>query len=196
VNNRSTTHPKPWHKGSIFGDGPRVPLDRERKARARFLIREHRRAKRITGDWVLVGEYLVSAVGKDGRCDPAKATIAEATGCDERTVTRALDALRILGVLSWVRRIVRAGWRSVQTSNAYWFVLAEPAPFVKHIKNLGNDFSAKESAGAPMPHDPAATQAIAAVADRLTARFNAAWEARKGRPAHDSRAAPRSTPTR
>ena len=33
-----------WRKDSIFGYGPRQPLDRERRARFRFLIRAHRGA--------------------------------------------------------------------------------------------------------------------------------------------------------
>jgi hypothetical protein len=49
-----------WRKNSIFGDGPRVRLDRNGRARFRFLARAHRDAGRLTADDVAVAEVLVS----------------------------------------------------------------------------------------------------------------------------------------
>jgi hypothetical protein len=117
-------HPRPWHRGSVFGDGPRRPLDREQRARFRFLLNAHRRARRLSPLGQLVGETLVRRLGVDGQLDPEQQTIAEDVGCCARTVRRALAALKALGLLVWQRRLVRAGWRVAQTSNAYLLALA------------------------------------------------------------------------
>jgi hypothetical protein len=34
----SNPHQRPYHAGSVFGAGPRRPLDREQRARFRFLL--------------------------------------------------------------------------------------------------------------------------------------------------------------
>jgi hypothetical protein len=115
-------HPRPWHRGSVFGDGPRRPLDREHRARFRFLARAHRGAGRLTANDVDVAEVLVSALGDDGRLDLAHATIAARALCHVATVKRALRRLREVGLVDWVRRLVRGpgtGWRCEQGSNAY-----------------------------------------------------------------------------
>ena len=117
-----------WHRDSIFGPGPRQPLDRERRARFRFLVRQHRGANRLTACDVDVADVLVSALGDDGQLDPSHTTIAERALCHVATVRRALGRLRNLGLVSWVRRLVRGsdtGWRCEQGSNAY--VLRTPA---------------------------------------------------------------------
>lgn len=120
-----TTHPRPWRKDSLFGDGPRRPLDREQRARFRFLLNAHRRVHRIPPLTELVGNALVRRLGVDGQLDPAHATIAGDVGCCCRTVRRALDRLRTLGLLMWQRRLVRVGWRTAQTSNAYLLALVD-----------------------------------------------------------------------
>ncbi len=114
----------PYHSGSLFGPGPRRPLDREQRARFRFLLTAHRRARRLTPHAELIGNALVKRLSVDGQCDPGHDTIAADVGCCARTVRRALDALRGLGLLVWQRRIVREGWRTAQTSNAYLLVPA------------------------------------------------------------------------
>jgi AraC-like DNA-binding protein len=111
-------HPRPWHRGSVFGVGPRRPLDRERRARYRYLLNAHRRARRLTPLTELIGDALVRRLGVDGQLDPSHDTIAEDVGCSSRTVRRALAALRALGLLMWQCRLVRDGWRTAQTSNA------------------------------------------------------------------------------
>ena len=111
-----------WHKASIFGPGPRQPLDREQRARFRFLCRAHRGANRLTANDVAVAEVLVSALGDDSQLDPSHATIAQRALVHIATVKRALARLQRLGLVSWVRRLVRGpdtGWRAEQTSNAY-----------------------------------------------------------------------------
>ena len=114
-----TSHPRPWHRGSLFGDGPRTPLDRNGRARFRFLIHAHRRARRLTRAGLDVGEALVKRQGQDGRCDPSYACLATDADCDKRTVGRALADMRGLGLLRWTRRLVRNGPYVEQTSNAY-----------------------------------------------------------------------------
>lgn len=118
----SAHHPRPWHRGSVFGAGPRRPLDREQRARFRFLLRAHTRAGRLSPKAEWVGKALLKRLGTDGECDPAHATLASDAGCSVRTVQRATVAMRALGLLRWTTRLLRAGWRTEQTSNAYELV--------------------------------------------------------------------------
>ena len=113
------THAPRWHRNSVFGAGPRRPLDREQRARFRFLLNAHRRARRLTPLTELVGSALIRRLGTDGQLDPSHDTLAADVGCSARTVRRALATLRQLGLLSWQRRLVRTGWRVLQTSSAY-----------------------------------------------------------------------------
>src|SRR4051812_3819589 len=112
------SHPRPWHRGSVFGDGRRVPLDREQRARFRFLLSAHRRAHRLTPTVELVGTALLKRLGADGQCDPAHATLAADVGCSARTVGRATAAMRDLGLLRWDQRLVRNRWRGGGNSDA------------------------------------------------------------------------------
>jgi hypothetical protein len=116
-----------WHRDSIFGTGPRLPMDRERRAVWKARIDIHRRAGRITDGEAYVGAALIRRLGQDGRCDPSQATLASDSGESLSTVKRALKALAGLGMVSWVRRLVREGWRTEQTSNAYLLKLGDPA---------------------------------------------------------------------
>ena len=117
------SHPRPWRTGSQFGTGPRRPLDRESRAVWRARLDLARRAGRITALHALVGHALARRLGTDGRCDPSHATIAADAGASVRTVRRALVALADCGMVQWTRRLVRAGWRTAQTSNAYALVV-------------------------------------------------------------------------
>lgn len=122
-----------FHRHSIFGIGPRRPLDREQRARFKFLAKAHRVAGHITADHHDVAEALLRRLGADGQCDPTHETLADDAGCKARTVRRALDRLRGLGLVSWHQRIIRAGWRVQQTSNAYLLMpttLPNPGPFL------------------------------------------------------------------
>src|SRR3954471_21246668 len=122
------SHSRRWRRGSVFGDGRRVPLDRERRARFRFLLSAHRRARRLTPTAELVGAALLKRLGVDGQCDPSHATLAADAGCSARTVGRATAAMRELGLLRWQTRLVRNQWRAEQTSNAYELVPAAALP--------------------------------------------------------------------
>lgn len=125
----SSAHPKQWHAQSQFGTGPRRPLDREQRSRFKFLLSTHYRARRLTPKAERVGLALVKRLGIDGRLDPSHATLADDAACDARTVRRALAVLRGLGLVVWVKRLVRSGWRVEQTSSAYMLTLTEnPAP--------------------------------------------------------------------
>src|ERR1044072_9719080 len=93
--------PRPWRRGSGFGDGRRVPLDRERRARFRFLLSAYRRAHHLTPTAELVGTALLKRLGADGQCDPSHATLAADVGCSARPVGRATVALREFGLLRW-----------------------------------------------------------------------------------------------
>lgn len=73
---------------------------------------------------------LLRRLGADGQCDPGYDTLAADARCSARTARRATATMLRLGLLHWQRRIVRAGWRAEQTSNAYVLIAtaAEPAP--------------------------------------------------------------------
>jgi hypothetical protein len=123
-------HPNPWHRGSIFGDGRRVPLDRNQRARFRYLLHAHHRAGRLTRAGRDAGKALLKRLGPDGRLDPSHETLAGDVACSESTIGRSLVRMRDLGLLRWQRRLTRIGWRAEQTSNAYELVPGAPAPML------------------------------------------------------------------
>jgi hypothetical protein len=112
-----------FHNRSVFGDGRRTPLDRNARARFIWLIRQDRRAGRISATGEDVGLQLVKMLGEDGRLDPSHETLRERVGCRAAsTIREQLNRLRDLGRLTWERRLRRdpgTGWRAEQTSNAY-----------------------------------------------------------------------------
>ena len=124
-------HSRPWHRGSVFGDGPRRALDPDRRRAWLARVEAERHAGNLPAQQANVAKALLKYLGEDGRCDPAHATLAAASGAGERTVRRALDSLRELGLLRWERRLVRREWpaggrgasRAEQTSNAYELLL-------------------------------------------------------------------------
>lgn len=124
-------HPRPWHRGSLFGDGPRRSFGADERRAWLARAEGERYAGRLTALHVVVGRALLKRLGEDGRCDPAHATLAADVGCGERTVRRALRGLREAGMLTWEQRVVRRPWpeggpgatRAEQTSNAYVFLL-------------------------------------------------------------------------
>lgn len=124
-------HSRPWHRGSVFGDGPRQALDPDRRRAWLARVEAERRAGTLPAQQANVAKALLKRLGEDGRCDPSHATLAADSGAGERTVRRALDALRELKLLRWERRLVRRAWpegglgaqRAEQTSNAYELLL-------------------------------------------------------------------------
>jgi hypothetical protein len=170
-------HPHPYHANSLFGDGPRRPLDREQRARFRFLLTAHRRARRLTPHAELVGTALVRRLSVDGQCDPGQDTIAADVGCCARTVRRALDALKALGLLLWQRRIVRDGWRVEQTSNAYVLVPAEVGIPPSPLPKSSGGQRVRETRQIEIPLPPASSAEVTAAQAALAQR-RAAIEAR------------------
>jgi len=131
-------------RGSEFGEGPRIPLDREAKVRimhaGRALKRRTEKGRhygRLTGKFIDVLQALVWLIhdGRSGQCNPSYETIADKAGCARSTVAKAIIALEAAGILSWAQRIRRVRervrdellggwtwvWRVVRTSNAYVF---------------------------------------------------------------------------
>lgn len=124
-------HPRPWRRGSLFGDGPRRPLSADERRAWLARADGERRAGRLTATHLLVADALVRHLGVDGQCDPAHATLGHDVRCDPSTVLRALKALQAVGLIAWERRLVRRAWpaggpgatRAEQTSNAYELLL-------------------------------------------------------------------------
>jgi len=168
-------HPRPWHKGSIFGDGARRTLDRNARARWRYLVHAHARAGRISpkGEWALA--ELEQHLSRDGRCDPSHERLAASARISQSTVERALADARALGLVTWQRRIARAGHRVEQTSNAYILEAGgeapprPPPPPIKPI-NLESCFTGAVTVAAkPAP----LAEFLAAQESRLAAKFAA-----------------------
>lgn len=163
---RHYAHPKPYHRHSTFGPGPRRPLDRNQVGRFRYLVNVHARRGNLgpKQEWVLT--ELADCLGRDGRCDPSHETLAKLAQVSVRTVIRALHAARHLGLLTWVCRLVRSAWRTEQTSNQYVLIpeAAEPPPSMQRaraiIKTLESGFSAIVAVATlpPPPVDFAAAQ--------------------------------------
>jgi hypothetical protein len=156
-----TPHPRPWHRNSVFGDGPRRPLGREQRARFKFLLNAHARANHLPAKQEKVGWALLKRLGADGRCDPTHDTLAADTGISSRTVRRATDTMADLGLLRWQTRLVRAGWRVEQTSNAYELVPATENPAACCG---GQSVRETRSVDKSTDHLPAAAPSAAAIA--------------------------------
>jgi hypothetical protein len=58
-----TSHPRPWHRDSTFGHGPRIPMCRERRAVWKARIDIQRRAGRVTDGEAYVGQALLKRLG-------------------------------------------------------------------------------------------------------------------------------------
>ena len=65
--------------------------------------------------------------GTGGAAWPSHETLAERARCCTKTVQRALQAARDLGLVDWAERRVRAGWRWLRTSNLYRFIVPAAA---------------------------------------------------------------------
>lgn len=173
------TSPRPWHRASHFGPGPRVPLCRERRAVWRARLVMYRRARKITPLFEDIGLAMLRRLSTDGRLDPSHQTIAADVGCDARSVRRALVAFRSCGLVLWVQRIVRDGWRAAQTSNAYVLTIGEKPPF-SCGGQLGRGTRKKESTPVQRPalevSPQAQREAAAALARVAAARAGAVQE--------------------
>jgi Helix-turn-helix domain len=132
-----SNHLRPWHRGSIFGDGHRMPMDRERRAVWKARVEIWRRGGALTDGMSYVALALIKRLGADGRCDPSHQTLADDSGESIDTVKRALKALHGLGLVDWLRRLIREGTRVRQMSNSYFLTLGQPVnPVLALAKKL------------------------------------------------------------
>lgn len=173
-------HPRPWHKASLFGPGPRRRLDRDQRARFKFLLDAHARANRLPVKQEKVGRALVKRLAVDGRCDPSHATLADDAGCCTRTVQRATERMRDLGLLAWQCRIVRNGWAVRQTSNAYVLALTENPAEIRAIRSGGQTVRQTNSIDKSIEYTsvPPSSDADIALARAALARRRAVIEER------------------
>jgi hypothetical protein len=173
--------PRAWRGDSIFGDGPRVARDREWLAQWKARIGFLRRAGRLTALHAEIALVLARRLGQDGRLDPSHATIAKDAKAGCRTVQRALARLADLGLLRWVRRLVRDGSICSQTSNAYSLTMpgvVAPEPMRLGDRQVGRAtlkevFSSAAQAMKEAVND--ALTALAAVRTRREATLAARW---------------------
>lgn len=145
-----------WLKDSVFGDGLRLPMDRERRAVFKAKLDLARRPGRLTLAAREVGRVLLQLLGPDGRLEPSLDTISRLASVHVSTVVRALAQLRALGFLTWVRRLVRdaaGGWECRQTSNAYALLMPaacdthfQPQVIIKVFKKVGRGRAISEGA--------------------------------------------------
>jgi len=181
-----------WRRHSVFGAGPRVPLDRERRAQFRAMLPLQRRPGRLTIAAAHVGRVLLDTLGPNGPLDPSLATLAAKAALHPATVARALAQLRAFGFLDWTRRLVRdpaSGWRAAQASNAYVLCVpacnaqfAPPVYFMRH-KEGARGRGAVRSSGASGPDAPDRAGALnspARVAALRAAALAGAWRRRLG----------------
>ncbi|MDO9712486.1 hypothetical protein [Paracraurococcus lichenis] len=112
-------HPRPWHSGSVFGEGVRRTVSIGQKALLLSRVTELWWARRITDTTLRIARRLINLVGPDGRLDPTHQELGRTTRTSDRTARRAVNILYDLGLLRWERRLKRVGWRTEQTSNAY-----------------------------------------------------------------------------
>jgi hypothetical protein len=108
-----------WRRGSEFGPGLKVKLDRNQREVFRALLKLRRKPGLLSQTAVRIGFYLSGLLGQDGQLDPAIKKIAKAVQCATSTVAECLDRLKTCGFLTWTRRLVRRGSVVEQTSNAY-----------------------------------------------------------------------------
>jgi hypothetical protein len=154
---------------------------RERRAvwKARLEIR--RRLGHITDGHAQVGKALITRQGKDGRCDPSHETLAADSAESVSTVKRALSAFRECGLVWWAQRMVRDGWRAVQTSNAYVLTLGD-APSIPSKPcevQIGRE-TRQGSLDPCLSSAPSVSDAEKAAAQAALARRRAAFAASQG----------------
>jgi DNA-binding transcriptional MocR family regulator len=152
-------------------------MDHDRRAVFRARLDLHRRAGQITANQKIVGEALLKRLGEDGRCDPSHQTLADDSGESISTVQRALKAFRALGMVSWVRRLVRVGWRVAQTSNAYLLTLGDtpgkPKKLVLRCDGQADRQTRKRSDSTVQPAVPVVSPAEQQEACAALARIDA-----------------------
>ena len=186
-------------RAKLFTDGRQTPVDRNDRARVVWLAEMARRRGEITRAAVDIFRALLFTFANltDGRCFPSYKRIAEAAGCDPRTVGNCLPDLEAAGLLTWVNRIQRvrervAGlggiwattWRVIRTSNAYDFpLIAKQKPAIPHKgkNHLGTSNQVTSSLNSPPcpTEEPPNPDLLAALESDATS-FQAAQERKAG----------------
>jgi DNA-binding transcriptional MocR family regulator len=159
-------------------------MDQDRRAVWHARIELHRRAGNLTDGMAYVARALLKRLGQDGQCDPSHETLAADSGESVSTVKRALRALLALGMVSWVRRLVRAGWRCAQTSNQYLLSLGK-APEIR-----GADCDAQNERETPNCNKERKVQS--GTVSNIARAMRSGWQALTGTTAA---ASPDPTPT-
>jgi hypothetical protein len=162
----STSHPRPWHRTSVFGDGPRTPMCRETRAQYKARLHLNRRPGRLTLAAYDVGMELVAILGADGQCDPSQETLAARCAVHVSTVQRSIKLLAAFGFLTWTRRLARCGSRVWQTSSAYVLTL----PGASFVVSLFLKNQTKTTSPAICMSERSAAPPIATAAEIAAAR--------------------------
>ena len=107
---------------------------------------------------------------------PSHATLATRARCSVRTVQRALQAGRALGLLDWSPRRTKAAWRSLRASNRYVLRLPEVAVRTVGLKARVVTYRVEKEAREGSRSTLAAMLAGAERLPDLLAARRAAWE--------------------
>jgi DNA-binding transcriptional MocR family regulator len=132
------------------------------------LIWQAYRDGKLTRAFLIVLLELPRFAGPGG-IYPSHAALASRARCSVKTVQRALQAARELGLVSWSHRHVRAAWRALRVSNAYvltGYRSASPTDIVDRGSSTRKEIKAYEEAQA----------ALKAKARAMEARLAARWQ--------------------
>lgn len=137
-----------WHGGSEYAHSSHFrQMDRNERARWRFLTNTARARRRISAVAHDVAQALLQHQADNGRCDPGHARLARLARCSERAVRYALAALKACGLVDWTRRIVRTADGARQTSSAFRLSLAA-------LATIGQGPGGKRIRGTRIDEDP------------------------------------------
>src|SRR6516225_6414192 len=111
-------------------------------------------------------QYLVLCeLGRFDACRlgifPSHRTLAARARCGIRTVQRALQAARRLGLVEWTGTRVRAAWRALRGPNRY--VLKVPASPVQWLRRTGGQIGRRDTDESKKPAGERSNGTLAAI---------------------------------
>ena len=117
-------------------------------------------------------QYLVLCeLGRFDACRlgifPSHRALAARARCGLRTVQRALQAARRLGLVEWTGTRVRAAWRSLQGPNRY--VLKAPAAAVQWLRRTGGQIGRRDTNEQKKPAQERSSGALEAMLEAARA---------------------------
>jgi len=117
-------------------------------------------------------QYLVLCeLGRFDACRlgifPSHRTLAARARCGLRTVQRALQAARRLGLVKWTETRVRVAWRSLQGPNRY--VLKVPAAAVQWLRRTGGQIGRRDTNEQKKPAQERSSGALEAMLEAARA---------------------------